>query len=93
MENWVMGKQRAFLLVALVVAVLACAIAANYMESCDPLDGTHHAVTSCPAGIIAVPLLMLGLVVLYMTPAPAFGLHLLLVPMRIDRPPRPSLAF
>jgi len=84
-----MGKKTAVLLLTLVV--LACAVAATHLESCDPLGENHHAVTSCLAGILSAPV-VLGLMLLSLLPLIRIAVRPRLVLVSIDRPPRRTRA-
>ena len=81
----VMKMKKTALLLTLLV--LAFAIAATQNQSCDLLDGIHHAVMSCFAGILPVPL-ALGLMLLAFLPLTSFDVRPQLVLVSIDRPPR-----
>ena len=77
-------KRIVWLLAALA---LAGALAATHGDGCDPLDGIHHSITSCPAAILP-PQLFLGLVLLSLITLTSFDARPQFVPGSIDRPPR-----
>ena len=79
------------LILLLAVLALVGALAGTQHESCSPLDGAHHALTSCPAAILPPPL-VLGLVLLSLVSAIKFDLPPQFVLVSIDRPPRRLLA-
>ncbi len=80
-----MRAKRTIILILLVA--MAGALVTAPILGCDGMDGSHHALMGCPAGILPLPL-ALGLIALaFVTFSPSpFRNQLVLI--RADPPPR-----
>jgi hypothetical protein len=81
--------RKKWIVLLLAAVALMGALAATHGDSCNPLDGTHNALTSCPAAILPPPL-VLGLVLVSLVLASNFDLPQQFVLVSIDRPPPSS---
>ncbi len=80
-----MGTKRTIIL--LLVLALAGAFVAAQAQNCELMDGSWHAVMSCPVAILSAPL-VLGLALISMVTTVSFAPPQNLVLVSIDRPPR-----
>jgi len=81
-----MGTKHKLVLLVLAMA-LATAFVAAQAQNCELMDGARHAMTSCPAAILPLPL-ALGLVALSLLPVTTFTSRGQFGLVSIYRPPR-----
>ena len=85
-----MGTKHRLVLLVLLMA-LAVAFVAPQGQNCELMDGSWHAVMSCPVAILPAPL-VLGLALLSMMTTVSLTPPEKLVLVSIDRPPRRARA-